>query len=247
MPGPAISKIVILTGAGISAESGVATFRDPIGIWANNDYRDVATPDGFLRDPEKVLAFYNMRRRLHSDVKPNQAHTALVQLESEFPGEVVIITQNVDALHEAAGSKNLIHMHGEILKRLCNACQLREPWHDDLNTDAVCPNCRTQGTLRPDVVWFGEMPYHMKEIAAHLDSADLFISIGTSGHVYPAAGFVAEARRAGARTVELNLEPSEGASLFDEVLHGKAGQIVPDYVAHLLEAANRSNTATDSK
>ncbi len=243
----AISKIVILTGAGISAESGVATFRDPKGIWAEYDYRDVATPEGFSRDPAKVLEFYNMRRKLNAHVKPNAAHVALARLEAEFPGDVVIVTQNVDALHEAAGSKNLIHMHGEILKRLCNACQVREPWHDDLNVDAVCPSCETQGTLRPDIVWFGEMPYHMEEITTHLEAADLFISIGTSGHVYPAAGFVAEARRAGARTVELNLEPSEGASLFHETIHGKAGQIVPDYVTRLLEDAERSKTATDSK
>lgn len=242
-----ITKIVILTGAGISAESGVATFRDPKGIWAEYDYRDVATPEGFLRDPTKVLDFYNMRRRLNKDVKPNAAHHALARLEDQFPGEVVVVTQNVDALHEAAGTKSLIHMHGEILKRLCNACQARESWKDDLSADAVCPSCQARGTLRPDVVWFGEMPYHMDEIATHLQTADLFISIGTSGNVYPAAGFVAEARRAGAHTVELNLEPSEGASLFHDTIHGKAGTIVPDYVDRLLEDAGRSNTATDSR
>lgn len=247
MSSQSFSKIVILTGAGISAESGVATFRDPDGIWADYDYRDVATPEGFLRNPEKVLAFYNMRRKVHSDVKPNAAHIALAQLEKEFAGEVVIITQNVDALHEAAGSHNLIHMHGEILNRLCNACQLREPWLDDLKRDAICPNCGASGTLRPDVVWFGEMPYHMDKISAHLVSADLFVSIGTSGHVYPAAGFVAEARSAGAHTVELNLEPSEGASLFHEAQHGKAGQIVPAYVDQLLGRGARSKTATASK
>ncbi len=233
------SKIVILTGAGISAESGVATFRDPKGIWAEYDYQDVATPEGFSRDPAKVLEFYNMRRKLHGDVKPNAAHVAVSRLEAEFPGEVIVVTQNVDALHEAAGTQTLIHMHGEILKRLCNACQMRETWHDDFDANAQCPSCELRGTLRPDVVWFGEMPYHMEKIGAHLESADLFISIGTSGHVYPAAGFVAEARRSGAHTVELNLEPSEGASLFHETIHGKAGTIVPAYVDHLLEAATR--------
>jgi len=239
MPSVPYAKIVILTGAGISAESGVATFRDPKGIWAKYDYKDVATPEGFARDPAKVLEFYNMRREVHGDVKPNAAHFALARLEANFPGDVIVVTQNVDALHETAGSQNLIHMHGEILKRLCNACQMRDAWHDNLDLDTACPSCQTRGTLRPDVVWFGEMPYHMDVIAAHLETADLFISIGTSGHVYPAAGFVAEARRSGAHTVELNLEPSEGASLFDETIHGKAGTIVPDYVDHLLEGATR--------
>lgn len=228
------AKIVILTGAGVSAESGVSTFRDADGIWAKYDYRDVATPEGFARDPDGVLAFYNMRRRLHGDVKPNAAHYALARLESDYPGDVVLITQNVDNLHEAAGSKTIIHMHGEILKRLCCACDFREPWSGDLETSAICPKCAESGTLRPDVVWFGEMPYHMDEIAGHLASADLFMSIGTSGNVYPAAGFVAEARSTGARTVELNLEPSEGAALFHEAITGKATEIVPRYVERLL-------------
>lgn len=233
------SKIVILTGAGISAESGVSTFRDPDGIWAQYDYRDVATPEGFQRNPEKVLTFYNMRRKSHHGVQPNAAHRALARLEAEHPGEVILITQNVDALHEAAGSKALIHMHGEILKQLCSACALRQPWIEDLTIDATCPRCAARGTLRPDVVWFGEMPYHMEEIAQHLSSADLFLSIGTSGHVYPAAGFVSEAARNGAHTVELNLEPSEGASLFHETIHGEAATVVPDYVDRLLKEPSR--------
>ncbi len=241
------SKIVILTGAGISAESGVATFRDPNGIWAKYDYRDVATPEGFSRNPKKVLAFYNMRRQHGAGVKPNAAHTALARLEARHPGDVVVITQNVDALHEMAGTKNLIHMHGEILNRLCAACGLRETWLEDFDVEMACPACQTRGTLRPDVVWFGEMPYHMEAIAAHLASADLFLSIGTSGHVYPAAGFVAEAARAGAHTVELNLEPSQGASLFAETIHGKAATIVPDYVDRLIAEAGRVNTPTDSR
>ncbi|MCH9765791.1 MAG: NAD-dependent deacylase [Alphaproteobacteria bacterium] len=240
MTHPRISKIVILTGAGISAESGVATFRDQDGIWAKYDYRDVATPDGFARDPQLVLDFYNMRRRKHGDVQPNAAHLALARLEAEHPANVVIVTQNVDALHEAAGSKALIHMHGEILKRKCGNCGLQEQWSNDITRQSVCPNCKQAGTLRPDVVWFGEMPYHMETIAEHLQSADLFLSIGTSGHVYPAAGFVAEAGLHGAKTVELNLEPSEGTSLFDETIHGYAGEIVPAYVARLLaEASDR--------
>lgn len=236
---PDITKIVVLTGAGISAESGVSTFRDRDGIWAQYDYRDVATPEGFQRDPEKVLAFYNMRRRTHGSVKPNAAHFALARLEAEFPGDVVLITQNVDSLHEAAGSKSLIHMHGQIANRLCGACGLRERWLEDFDIVAVCPKCSAQGTLRPDVVWFGELPYHMENIAGHLQDADLFISIGTSGNVYPAAGFVAEAARHGAHTVELNLEPSEGASFFEESMHGNATKIVPDYIDRFLADFSR--------
>lgn len=231
------SKIVILTGAGISAESGVATFRDRDGIWSKYDYRDVATPEGFARNPGQVLEFYNMRRKLHAGIEPNAAHYALARLEVEHPGDVVLITQNVDPLHEAAGSKALIHMHGEILKRLCGACGLRETWYDELCADAVCPGCSKAGTMRPDVVWFGEVPYQLDLIAEHLSEADLFLSIGTSGNVYPAAGFVAAARSQGARTVELNLEPSEGAEMFDESIHGPASCIVPAYVDRLLADA----------
>lgn len=232
-------KIVILTGAGISAESGVSTFRDPDGIWAKYDVREVATPEGFQENPEKVLAFYNMRRGVHRTVKPNDAHKALARLEANHPGTVVVVTQNVDALHEAAGTKNLIHMHGEIAKQLCNACAMRGPWTEELTVNSVCPACGARGSLRPDVVWFGEMPYHMDEISEHLESADLFLSIGTSGNVYPAANFVVAAAQSGAHTVELNLEPSEGASLFHETIHGKAGTIVPGYVDRLLLEAAR--------
>lgn len=226
-------RIVILTGAGLSAESGVSTFRDPDGIWAKYDYRDVATPEGFARNPLLVHDFYNMRRRLHATVKPNAAHIALARLEAGHPN-VTIVTQNVDALHEAAGSKNLIHMHGELLKALCARCGSRHPWTDDLSLETECPSCHRPGGMRPDVVWFGEMPYHMERIGDLLSKADLFISIGTSGNVYPAAGFVAEASRGGAHTVELNLEPSAGARLFDQAIHGPATEIVPEYVEHLL-------------
>ncbi|MGQ0456464.1 MAG: NAD-dependent deacylase [Hyphomicrobium sp.] len=226
-------SIVILTGAGLSAESGVSTFRDPNGIWAKYDWRDVATPEGFARDPAAVHEFYNMRRRLHREIKPNAAHQALARLESAHGG-VTIVTQNVDALHEAAGSRALIHMHGEALKALCGGCGARHAWHDDLSTMTPCPSCGQRGTMRPDVVWFGETPYHMERIGQLLQDCDHFISIGTSGNVYPAAGFVAEARAAGAYTVELNLEPSQGASLFHEAIYGPATEIVPRYVAPLL-------------
>lgn len=226
-------SIVILTGAGLSAESGVSTFRDPNGIWAKYDFREVATPEGYARNPAKVHEFYNMRRRAHKDVKPNAAHFALSKLEREHQG-VTIVTQNVDALHEAAGTQSLIHMHGEALKALCASCGARHPWFDDLSCDIACPMCRRAGYLRPDVVWFGETPYHMDRIARLLGSCDLFISIGTSGNVYPAAGFVQEARASGAHTVELNLEPSEGATFFDEAIYGPATRIVPAYVERLL-------------
>lgn len=230
-------RIVILTGAGLSAESGVSTFRDPNGIWAKYDWRDVATPQGFAKNPQAVHEFYNMRRRSHADVKPNAAHLALAHLEANHGG-VTIITQNVDALHEAAGSTSLIHMHGQALQALCAQCQQRHPWRDELSVETACPSCKVVGAMRPDVVWFGEMPYHMDRIADVLRNCGLFISIGTSGNVYPAAGFVAEARANGAHTVELNLEPSEGASLFHEAIYGPATQIVPAYVEKILSAHN---------
>jgi len=228
--------IVILTGAGLSAESGVSTFRDKDGIWSKYDYRDVATPQGFARNPQLVHDFYNERRRAHAGVKPNAAHVALARIEREHAGDVVVVTQNIDALHEAAGSINLIHMHGELLSALCAACGARHAWEEDLGVETACIACGKTGGMRPDVVWFGEMPYHMERIAEALAAADLFLSIGTSGNVYPAAGFVAEARTHGAHTVELNLEPSDGASFFAEAIHGPATQIVPAFVERLLSA-----------
>jgi NAD-dependent deacetylase len=225
--------IVVLTGAGLSAESGLSTFRDPNGIWSKYDWRDVATPEAFGRNPALVHDFYNARRRAHRDVEPNLAHRALATLEREHGG-VTIITQNIDALHEAAGSRSLIHMHGELLKALCVHCSGRVPWADDLSTETVCPNCGRSEGMRPDVVWFGERPYEMEQIGRLLAESDLFISIGTSGNVYPAAGFVAEARANGALTVELNLEPSEGASLFHEAIYGRATEIVPAFVDRIL-------------
>ena len=228
------TSIVILTGAGLSAESGVPTFRDKGGIWAKYDYRDVATPEGFARNPARVHEFYNMRRRAHAGIRPNAAHEALARLEREHEADVWVVTQNVDALHEAAGSRNLIHMHGELFQAFCNRCDARRPWHDDISLETECPSCKKTGGMRPDVVWFGEMPYHMERIATLLAAADLFISIGTSGNVYPAAGFVAEARACGAHTVELNIEPSEGRSLFAETVYGPATAVVPAFVEQLL-------------
>ncbi|MEQ1615038.1 MAG: NAD-dependent deacylase [Hyphomicrobiaceae bacterium] len=227
-------NMLILTGAGLSAESGLATFRDKDGIWSKYRIEDVVTPEAFERDPERVQAFYNTRRRDHAKARPNGAHIALARLEAEHQGNVLVVTQNIDALHEAAGQRNLIHMHGELLKAWCLACDARLDWNADIVAKSACPNCGAVGRLRPDVVWFGEMPYHMDIIQKAIAAADLFISIGTSGNVYPAAGFVAGARRAGAQTVELNLEPSEGVSLFHKAIHGPATEVVPQFVERLL-------------
>ena len=229
--------IVVLTGAGISKESGLATFRDADGIWAAVNVEDVATPEAFARDPVRVHEFYNARRRglLAAQVRPNAAHRALARLEAEWPGEVLIVTQNIDDLHERAGSKNLIHMHGELLKARCSSCGDVVAWREDMTLNHGCPACAKPGKLRPHVVWFGEMPFAMDEIYAALDRCALFMSIGTSGNVYPAAGFVHHVRVSGrAHSVELNLEPSEGATLFAETVYGKASEVVPAYVEKLL-------------
>ena len=222
--------IVVLTGAGISRESGLATFRDPDGIWNRVRLEDVATPDAFARDPARVHAFYNARRAQLVDVQPNAAHFALARLEREWPGPVLLVTQNVDDLHDRAGSRPL-HMHGELLKARCLACGAVMAWTADLSAATPCPACGAPA-LRPDIVWFGEMPMGMDRIAAAIDECGLFVSAGTSGTVYPAAGFVDDA--AHARTVELNLELSAGSALFDEAHHGPATEIVPAFVERLL-------------
>tara|TARA_R110000868_G_scaffold170440_6_gene405714 strand:+ start:225 stop:1013 length:789 start_codon:yes stop_codon:yes gene_type:complete len=231
------ASIVILTGAGISKESGLDTFRDADGIWSKVRWEDVATPEAFARDPERVHAFYNMRRaRTRSmDIQPNAAHAALALLETQWPGQVLIVTQNVDSLHEQAGSSNLIHMHGVYGKARCNFCDHVVEWMGDMSVRDVCVGCARAGGLRPNVVWFGEVPMGLDDIQEALIGCDLFISIGTSGNVYPAAGFVAMTRRLDrAHTVELNLEPSSGASQFHEAHHGPATTIVPAYVNALL-------------
>jgi NAD-dependent deacetylase len=227
-------RIVALTGSGVSAESGVSTFRDKDGIWAKHDWREVATPEGFAADPARVHDFYNARRRRLASVQPNAAHAALAELEARLAAQgasLLIVTQNVDDLHERAGSKALLHMHGELLKARCAACGDRRACHDDLSLDTLCPACGAQGAMRPDVVWFGETPHFLEEIAAAIARADLFVSIGTSGSVYPAAGFVAEARAFGVPCVELNLEPSENAHLFTDVRYGPASDVVPAWAA----------------
>jgi NAD-dependent deacetylase len=231
-----IRNIVILTGAGISAESGVATFRGPDGLWEGHRVEDVATPEAFRRDPALVQAFYDARRAKLSEVEPNMAHGALARLDTLWPGELLIVTQNVDDLHERAGAKRLLHMHGELRSAWCLACDGRVRWEGDLASGPACPGCGAVGRMRPDIVWFGEMPYEMNRIDDALRSADLFVSIGTSGAVYPAAGFVQTARYLGVRTLEMNLEPSQGSLFFHESRNGRAGDLVPAWVDEILSA-----------
>ena len=234
---PRDRPIVILTGAGISKESGLDTFRDVDGIWSQVSLEDVATPEGYARNPAMVQEFYNARRRqlVDGEAEPNPAHTALARLESEWSAEVFLVTQNIDDLHERAGSRNLLHMHGELLKARCTENGAVLEWRDDLGTGQECPACGRTGTLRPHVVWFGEMPLDMERIYDALDTCGLFVSIGTSGNVYPAAGFVSHVRRSStAHTVELNLEPSQGATMFAETIYGPATEIVPAFVDRLL-------------
>lgn len=230
-------RIVVLTGSGVSAESGVSTFRDKGGIWSKYDYRQVATPEGFAADPALVHSFYNERRRRLKDVAPNAAHVALARLEQELGkrgGRLTLVTQNVDDLHERAGSKNLLHMHGELAKARCGACAAVHSWEDDLGLETSCAACARTGAMRPHVVWFGETPMHLEEITDAVMAADQFVSIGTSGSVYPAAGFVGEARRLGVPCTELNLEPSDNALLFTDARYGKASEIVPQWVEETL-------------
>jgi NAD-dependent deacetylase len=229
-----IRSIVVLTGAGISAESGLATFRGPDGLWEGRRVENVATPEAFRRDPALVQAFYDARRDRLRSVEPNAAHRALARLDSEWPGELLIVTQNVDDLHERAGARRLLHMHGELRSAWCLACDSRLPWENELSSGPPCPACGVAGQLRPDIVWFGEMPYEMERIDRALLACDLFVSIGTSGAVYPAAGFVQTARYAGARTLELNLEPSLGSVYFEETRTGPAGVLVPEWVEQVL-------------
>ena len=228
-----MKRIVILTGAGVSAESGLGTFRDVGGLWSQYDLEEVATPQGFARNPALVHDFYNARRANMLDAAPNAAHSALARLEAEDPGDVLIVTQNVDDLHERAGSKNVLHMHGALSGAVCAACDHRWPAPMVMAPGDPCPAC-TAPRARPDIVWFGEMPFHMDEIVHALARADLFVSIGTSGEVYPAAGFVDEARACGVETLEINLEPSRVPRLFDRVIAGPATQAVPDWVAEVL-------------
>lgn len=227
-------KIVILTGAGISAESGLSTFRAQNGLWEGYDVNDVATYEGYMRNPVAVHDFYNMlRRKLQNpEVKPNTAHFALAQLEQKLGSDnVLIVTQNVDNLHEQAGSKNIIHMHGELLKvRNEKTGQIIDSYYD--------VNYHENKLIRPHIVWFGEIPLQMEEIYNAISQADYFISIGTSGNVYPAAGFVQIANQVGAKTIELNLEPSLGKNLFQTKIYGRASKVVPEFIENLYKLLN---------
>ena len=227
-------RIVVLSGAGISAESGVPTFRDSGGLWEGHDVEDVATPEGYERDPDTVLRFYDARRRAAASVTPNAAHRALARLEGAMGDDMLVVTQNVDDLHERAGSHSLVHMHGELRRALCTTCGARPEWDGDLIDRPPCPACGHR-TLRPDVVWFGEMPYELERIERAVVACDVFVSIGTSGAVYPAAGYVALAAAFGARTVELNLEPSDAAVPFDDVRSGPASILVPAWVDEIID------------
>jgi len=258
-----LGNIVILTGAGISAESGLQTFRAADGLWEGHRVEDVATPEAFARDAALVHQFYDARRARLGEVEPNAAHLALARLDAEWRGKLLIVTQNVDDLHERAGAKRLLHMHGELKRGWCLACGERFAWKGPMSPHAVrpelvdgpslssqeevqsvdklrtngsnqCPSCQAEGQVRPDIVWFGEMPYEMEAVEAALFHADLFVSIGTSGAVYPAAGFVQTANYRGARTLEINLEPSQGSIFFDERRYGRASEEVPKWVAELL-------------
>lgn len=226
-------RVVVLTGAGISAESGVPTFRDADGLWEGHRVEDVATPEAFDRDPSVVHRFYDARRAALQAVGPNPAHHALARLEQALGDDLLVVTQNIDDLHERAGSQRVLHMHGELLSALCRACHRRSPWPNDLHDQPRCPHCDAP-ELRPDVVWFGEVPHEMDRIFDALETCELFVSIGTSGAVYPAAGFVRAARAYGARTLELNLQPSEGSLFFHEARQGPAGRLVPGWVDELL-------------
>jgi NAD-dependent deacetylase len=228
-----IRNIVVLTGAGISAESGIATFRGPGGLWEGHRVEDVCTPQALARDPELVHRFYDLRRAALAGVEPNAAHHALARLDAEWPGELLIVTQNVDDLHERAGAARLLHMHGELKSALCAACEHRQAWDGEMPPGTICSACGAP-VVRPDIVFFGEMPYAMDLIERAISRADLFVSIGTSGAVYPAAGFVQTAKYHGARALELNLDRSEGSGWFHESRLGPAGVLVPEWVGSVL-------------
>lgn len=228
-------RIVILTGAGISAESGLPTFRGPDGLWEGHRVEDVASPEAFARDPILVHRFYNLRRRALATVEPNAAHLAIARLQREHPGDFTLVTQNVDDLHERAGSAGVIHMHGQLRRALCAKCGAGDEWNGDLGVETACPACGETGGMRPDIVWFGEIPYRMDEIERVLGEADVFAAVGTSGHVYPAAGFVRAARFAGAHTIEFNHAGTAVSDCFEEHRVGPATAEVDRWVRELLE------------
>ena len=230
-------SIVCLTGAGISAESGLRTFRAADGLWENHPVAQVATPEGFAADPQLVHRFYNARRQAAAQATPNAAHFALANFEQAWPGEMLVVTQNIDDLHARAGSKNLLHMHGEVNKARCLSCAFVGPAPSKMEPDSACPACHT-GCLRPHIVWFGEMPLALPQITAALQNSNIFIAVGTSGAVYPAAGFVASARTYGARCIEVNLNDTLTSGLFDETRIGPATECLGPLLDELLNAVN---------
>lgn len=235
MAGLTHPNLVLLTGAGLSAESGVPTFRGVDGLWEGHRIEEVASPEAFKKTPERVHQFYNLRRAALKTVEPNEAHHALVRLEKAWPGSLIHVTQNVDDLNERAGAQKLLHMHGELKKVRCTSCRSVMHWEEDLTLSSFCPECSRAGKLRPDIVWFGEMPYYIEEITRALETVDIFICIGTSGVVYPAAGFARLAAEKGAsRLIEINLEPTGISGYFTEQHHGLASLEVPRLVEELL-------------
>ncbi len=230
------NRIVVLTGAGISAESGVPVFRGPDGLWHGRRVEDVATHEALCRDPWGVNAFFNGLRRFVKDINPNPAHLALKKLEGHYQKNLLVVTQNVDPLHKRAGSQNLLPMHGELQSILCTSCGHRTPFFNDALIDTPCPYCQKPGVLRPDIVLFNEMPYHMDEIYDALTNCDLFIAVGTSGFVYPAAGFVDMAVHAGAHTIEVNLAETERSPAFHEKRTGPAGKMLPLLIDDLIKS-----------
>ena len=230
-------RVVVLTGAGLSAESGLATFRDAGGLWEGHDPMVVATPEAFAEDPDLVQRFYDARRGALAQVEPNPAHHALARLEERLGDDLLLVTQNVDDLHERAGSERLLHMHGRLRSAWCTACDARHDWSGTLVDQPPCPGCGAR-RLRPDVVWFGEVPHGLERIEDALVECDLFVSIGTSGSVYPAAGFVLHARACGAATLELNLEASGGSRTFHDSRRGPATELVPAWVEELVGAGD---------
>lgn len=226
------NHIVILTGAGVSAESGIPTFRGVGGLWEGRDVMELATPEAFERNRDLVQRFYNERRQDLLKIEPNAAHRAIARLQREYPGRVTLVTQNIDDLHERGGSPEVWHIHGELLLSRCERCYAVQHCHEDLHSASVCENCGRAGRLRPHVVWFGEVPFHLDNLNIKTRDATLFAAIGTSGLVYPAANFVHIARSRGARCIEFNLESSDG--VFDEFIPGPATQTVTAWVDSLL-------------
>ncbi|MCO5142190.1 MAG: NAD-dependent deacylase [Oligoflexia bacterium] len=228
------ANIFVLCGAGISQESGISTFRDQSGLWENHSIEDVASPEGFMRNPELVHQFYNLRRRQLKSVIPNKAHYALANFQKIFSGKFLLVTQNVDDLHERAGSCNVLHMHGQLRQALCTSCKFQIYYEEDLSLSTECEKYKKKGSMRPDIVWFGEVPYFLDECDEFLQTTDLFISIGTSGSVYPAAGFI-QMLNPKARSIELNLCRTEISSFFSETRFGKASEIVPKTLNEVIE------------